>query len=78
MCVSLYLVADLFGDFLGRVNSISDQTGSTDFDDIIPILQREIPGLQVYELENDDDNQDDNDEDEPSLGDFFDVEGKLS
>ena len=69
-------VAALFDDFLGRVNDISEQTGATDFEDVIPILQREIPGLQVYELEEEEDHEDDED-DEPSLDDFRDVEGTV-
>ena len=68
-------VAALFDDFLGRVNDISEQTGATDFEDVIPILQREIPGLQVYELEEDGDDEDE--DDEPSLDDFRDVEGTV-
>merc|ERR1719367_1368656 len=44
----------LFEDFLGRVNDISDATGASEFEDVIPLLQREIPGLRVYEIQEDD------------------------
>merc|ERR1719195_1018746 len=63
----------LFDEFLGRVNDISEQTGATDFEDVIPILQREIPGLRVYELAEEEEGEVDVD-DEPSLEDFRDVE----
>ena len=74
--ISVFAVAALFDDFLGAVNDISDQTGAADFEDVIPILQREIPGLQVYELEEDEGQGDD--DDEPSLEDFRDVEGRVA
>ena len=47
MSISVFVVAALFDDFLGAVNDISDQTGAADFEDVIPILQREIPGMVV-------------------------------
>ena len=81
----LVTAAALFDDFLGRMNSISEQTGATDFEDIIPVLQQEIPGLVVYEVEDDTDDNDtdgeekyiDEDDDEPSVEDFHDVEGNI-
>merc|ERR1719367_1976312 len=63
---------ELFEDFLGRVNDIGDATGASDFEDVIPLLQREIPGLRVYEIQEDD--EEDEDDEEPSLDDFRDVE----
>ena len=71
------MFAELFDDFLGRVNDISEATGATDFEsEVIPLLQREIPGLRVYEIEEEGD--DEGEDEEPSLEDFRDVEGKLS
>ena len=68
------MIPELFDDFLGRVNDISEATGASDFEsEVIPLLQREIPGLRVYEIE-----EDEEDDEEPSLDDFRDVEGKLS
>ena len=67
------MFAELFDDFLGRVNDISDATGASDFEEVIPLLQREIPGLRVYEIEEEGDGENE----EPSLDDFRDVEGKL-
>merc|ERR1719210_576595 len=62
---------ELFDDFLGRVNDISEATGASDFEsEVIPLLQREIPGLRVYEIEDDEGD----DGEEPSLDDFRDVE----
>ena len=69
----LHCITALFDEFLGRVNDISEQTGATDFEDVIPILQREIPGLRVYELAEEEGDGDL--DDEPSLEDFRDVEG---
>merc|ERR1719270_1673353 len=63
---------ELFDDFLGRVNDISEATGASDFEtEVIPLLQREIPGLRVYEIEEE---EEEGDDEEPSLDDFRDVE----
>merc|ERR1719322_1681262 len=59
---------ELFDAFLGRVNDISEATGASDFEsEVIPLLQREIPGLRVYEIEEDE--EDGGDDEEPSLDD---------
>ena len=61
------------------MNDISEATGASDFEEVIPLLQREIPGLRVYEIEDEEDGKDERDDDgeeEPSLDDFRDVEGK--